>query len=119
MLTTYQFKGKDLYPFSAARKDALLVLCPGIAEKRIGLFEMKALVFLCSKSYTVCQQAFSSPDALRVKILEWIDAELADDAYAEEAVKVGVEILKGSEKHRVAPAPSESAPLEEDLDPNS
>lgn len=119
MLTTYQFKGKDLYPFSAARKDALLTLCPGIAEKRIGLFEMKALVFLCSKSYTVCQQAFSAPDALRVKILEWIDAELADETDAEEAVKVGVEILKGAEKHRVVPAPSDTPSVDADLDPNS
>ncbi len=119
MLTTYQFKGKDLYPFSAGRKDALIAICPGLTEKRIGPFELKAVVFLCAHSHTVCQRAFSAPDQLRVKILEWIDAELPADEDTQSVIKIATDILEGAEKHRVIPKPDEGIPDVQDIDPNS
>lgn len=132
MLTTYQFKGRDLYPFSAGRKDALLALCPGLVPSapdpskpgdkpeptRAGPFEMKAIVFLCASSYTVCQRAFSNPDQLRVKILEWIDTEASTDEAVAEVMAVAVKIMEGAEKHRVVPKPDDTTPDVEDTDPN-
>ena len=125
MLTTYQFKGRDLYPFSAARKDALLALCPGLIPSatgeatRAGPFELKTIVFLCASSYTVCQRAFSNPDQLRVKVLEWIDAEVATEEAVAEVMQVAVKIMEGAEKHRVVPKPDDTTPDVEDTDPNS
>lgn len=124
MLTTYQFKGRDLYPFSAGRKDALLALCPGLVPSapgeptRAGPFELKAIVFLCASSYTQCQKAFSNPDQLRVKILEWIDEVAATDEAVKEVMDVAVQIMQGAEKHRVVPKPDDATPDVEDTDPN-
>jgi hypothetical protein len=125
MLTTYQFKGRDLYPFSTARKDALLAICPGLIPSsageptRAGPFELKAIVFLCASSYTVCQRAFSNPDQLRVKILEWIDTEASTEDAVQEVMDVAVKIMQGAEKHRVVPKPDGTTPDVEDTDPNS
>ena len=115
----YTFKGKDLYPFTQARLDALMALCPGIADKRIVPFDANVVVFLCLNSYKVVSKAFSDPDAFRVRIMEWVDEALQTAEDREELGRVAGEIMKAAEANRAVPKPDDGALPPDAFDPNS
>jgi len=119
MLTTFQFKGQTLLPFSQARKDvaqALGLHC--FQGKPPTLMDMHLIIFVCLSSNARLVKAYREPDPFIEEAMVWIDANVTPDDYQAESQLVK-DLVEKVEKARVVPRADDGIPTAEDIDPNS
>ncbi len=83
---TFEWKGRELYPFSEGRK--AIAMSIGV---RMGggeapcLTDIHAILFICLSDFKTLAPGHRNPDALMEKVLEWADGEIKPEDYADEA----------------------------------
>lgn len=120
MIQTFSFKGRELLPFSQARKDvaqALGLHC--FQGKPPTLMDMHLIIYVCFCDSKRLAKAFREPDPFIEEAMEWVDKNITHDDYAVETALLR-DIMEQTEKARVVPKKDETlAPDPLDLDPNS
>lgn len=117
MISTYSFKGKDLFPFSAGRRDVAMSLglrCFSGAKPTI--MDMHTILFICTCPAGKLSKACLNPDGFFEDVLKWVDDNISVEDYETEASLVA-QILTNAFKHQAVPKPSD-LPEGMDDDPN-
>lgn len=119
MLTTYSFKGRELLPFSQARKDvtqALGLHC--FQGKTPTLMDMHLIIYVCFCDAPRLAKAYRDPDPFIEEAMAWVDKNITPEDYEVEANLVKDMMLK-IEQSRVVPKKDETTLIDPtELDPN-
>ena len=101
---TFEFKGKDLQPFSEGRRAVAMSIGVRMGgDPAPSLMDVHALLFilLCSDK-KVLAKAHRDPDTFWGKIIDWADATITPADYEEEA-RIVKEVIENAFSTRAVP----------------
>jgi len=118
VISSFQFKGKDLHPFSEGRRSVAQALgLHAFQGKPPTLFDMHAIIYLCISTPKRLSVAYREPDNFLAEVMEWADNNITPEDYESEAALVR-EIIENAFKTRAIPKRDDSLLSPDELDPN-